>query len=216
MTPRERFDTLDEDAKARIFDAHRDINVDHYWWSFVYEGFTEDMAKVGISVDDMFFSGFWSQGDGACFEGRVKDWALFLPSVGYTSAALINHACEYFHFFVNHSSGRYYHEHSTAFDADLRLPETQEDEEFIARYSPHERDSLREAVWMVAINAFDEDTLCDEFVEVFKDHMRSLYKRLEAEYEYLTSDEAVLDSLDNNDRLEDAINETIEEEYENV
>jgi hypothetical protein len=211
MTPRERFEALPQATKDKILDEHRDWNVEHIdWWDSVYEGFKEDMLKVGIWVEDMYFSGFSSQGDGACFEGRVQDWALFLPSAGYTSAALIDHASMHFYFKVEHS-GHYYHENCTSFSSDMMLPEGQEDEEFLERCSPHEEDSLLEAVWMIELNKFNENTLHEEFEEVFKNHMRDLYKQLEAEHDYLTSDEAVLDSLEANDQLEDAIIQFTEE-----
>ena len=211
MTPRERFEALPHATKDKILDEHRYWNVEHDdWWEFVYDGFKGDMAKVGIEVDKIYFSGFCSQGDGACFEGRVKDWTLFLPSVGHTSAALIDHASMHFYFRVEHS-GHYYHENCTSFSSDMMLPEGQEDEEFIDSCSPYEEDSLLEAVWMIELDKFDENTLHEEFIEVFKDHMRDLYKRLDDEHDHLTSDEAVLDSLEANDQLEDAINQLTEE-----
>jgi arginyl-tRNA synthetase len=59
---------------------------------------------------------------------------------------------------------------------------------------------------------YDYDKLHDEFEEAFKDHMRDLYNRLEVEYDALTSDEAVLDSLHANDMLDEIIDE-LENEY---
>jgi hypothetical protein len=44
--------------------------------------------------------------------------------------------------------------------------------------------------------------------------MRALYSQLEAEHDHLTTDEAILDSLECNDQLEDAINSIIEESEE--
>jgi len=211
-TPRERFDALPEDLKDKILDEHRHWNVEHIdWWDSVYDQFKYDMGEIGIDVDRMYFSGFWSQGDGACFEGSVCDWELFLKSLGYTEPALIKHATSYFGMRVEHR-GHYYHENCTSFEADLPLPDGDADEWFLEHFSPYQDDrhSLHEAVWMAIINKHDRNALEREFAEVFKDHMRDLYKRLEEEYDYLTSDEAVLDSLEANDQLEDAINDAME------
>ena len=212
-TPRERFDALPEDLKDKILDEHRHWNTEHIdWWDSVYEQFKHDMDAIGIQVERMYFSGFWSQGDGACFEGCVCDWELFLKSVGYTDAALIKHAASYFGLRVTHF-GHYYHENCTSFGSDIPLPRHDEDEDFIDDYSPHERGSLQEAVWLALLNGYSGESFEREFTEAFKDHMRDLYKRLEEEYDYLTSDEAILDSLEANDQLEDAINDAMETDH---
>lgn len=212
-TPRERFDALPEDLKAKILDEHRHWNTEHIdWWEGVYEQFKGDMDAIGIQVERMYFSGFWSQGDGACFEGYVFDWELFLNSLGYTEPALIDHATSYFGMRVEHR-GHYYHENCTSFGFDTPLPSSNEDEDFIDDYSPHERDSLQEAVWLALLNQYSGDSFEREFTEAFKDHMRDLYQRLEEEYDYLTSDEAVLDSLEANDQLEEAINDALETDH---
>jgi arginyl-tRNA synthetase len=214
MEPRQRFDALNETDKAKILDAHRDINVDFDWWDGVYEDFARDMEATGIKVRTMCFSGFWSQGDGACFEGYVNDWGKFLPTVGHTNAALISHAQKDFGFGSSNFNARHCHEHSVEFDYLIPLPASAEDEDFMVLYGSGEE--LHDAVLLATLPQFDEDVLHNQFAEAFRDHMRDLYKRLETEYEYLTSDEAVLDSLDSNDRLEDAINETTEEEYDHA
>jgi hypothetical protein len=213
MEPRQRFDALDESTKAKVLDAHRDTNTDHDWWSFVYENFTHEMREIGIEVEEMYFRGFWSQGDGACFKGCVNDWAKFLPTVGLTDPALITFAASRFTFTVHHS-GRYYHEHSVDFDWCMPLPEGYEDDSFLYWYGNGEE--LRDSVLVTNLMKYNENELAAQFSEAFRNHMRNLYKMLEAEHEYLTSDEAVLDSLDNNDRLEDAIIEINEEEYDNA
>ena len=212
-SPRERFDALPEDLKDKILDEHRHWNTEHIdWWEGVYEQFKGDMDAIGIQVERMYFSGFWSQGDGACFEGCVFDWELFLNSLGYTDAALTDHATRNFSFSVAHF-GHYYHENCTSFGFDTPLPCHNEDEDFIDDYSPHERASLQEAVWIALLSGYSSDSFEREFNEAFKNHMRDLYKRLEQEYDYLTSDEAVLDSLEANYQLEEAINDALETDH---
>lgn len=52
-----------------LIERHRDINVDYEWYDCVYDRFIEfgNELKLDIARDDIQFSGFWSQGDGASF-----------------------------------------------------------------------------------------------------------------------------------------------------
>jgi len=54
---------------------------DYDWWDDVYEYFKETCDGLGIRVDQITFSGFWSQGDGAAFDGRV-DLTKFMEHKG--------------------------------------------------------------------------------------------------------------------------------------
>ncbi len=209
MDALKRFEALSEGDKQIILDRYRDINVDHDWWDCVYSDFTEDMKAVGIAVTSMYFSGFWSQGDGACFEGCVDDWRLFLKSLGYTDELMVQHFADHASFSVSHS-GHYYHENCTRFDAEFCLPDEYVDEEHFLEYCGF-GEELRDAALIAVLSKFDGRKLEDEFAEAFKDHMRDLYRRLENEYEYLTSDEAVLETLHANDMLDQIIDEYTEE-----
>ena len=200
---------LPESVKSRILDDNRYWNVEHHeWWGCVYDNFREDMKAIGIDVDVMYFSGFWSQGDGACFEGRVCDWDLFLKSLGYTDPVLVNHFSQNASFSVKHS-GHYYHENCTSFSMEFSLPEEFDEEDFLQVYGYGEE--LRDATLIATLSQYNGDKLEAEFTEAFKDHMRTLYRRLEEEYDHLTSDEAVLESLEANDQLDDLIAEHTEE-----
>lgn len=199
-------------TKDELIDKHRHWNVEHIdWWDSTYDCFKERMRGIGVEVDRMYFSGFWSQGDGACFEGRVSDWDLFLRSLGYTDKVLIQHAMDHFSFSVKHS-GHYYHENCTSFYADLFTPGGYYEAamlDFIETYSPYPVDDLRSQAWIALLCQYDSTKLEDEFEEAFKDHMRQLYKDLEKEYDYLTSDEVVWESLEANE-MTDELEETCE------
>jgi hypothetical protein len=145
-------------------------------------------------VDNVYFSGFWSQGDGACFEGYVQDWDKFLASVGYTDAPLVDHAFNHWYFSCKHR-GSYYDEYCTVFDYSFPMPDSRtDDEDFIEFYSPYE-DELKSRAWFAVISQYVDYNFAEDFKEVFRDHMRELYSRLEKEYEYLTSEEAVWEAI---------------------
>lgn len=214
MTPRERFYALSERQQAEILDKHRHYNIEHIeWWDAVYAEFKENMDKIGIDVHRMYFSGFWSQGDGACFYGQVSSWADFLGSLGYTCSALITLAEHAWNFRVTHQ-GHYYHENCTLFSCDMVSPDDYDDDvlgDFVDENSPYKTE-IQNAAFVAILKGYDYSALYKEFEEAFKDHMRDLYSKLEAEYEGLTSDESVLEALDANDMLDEIIDE-LEDEY---
>lgn len=189
-------------TRTELLEKHRDINVHDDWWQPTYDAFADDMRLKGIRVDKMYFSGFSSQGDGACFEGRVSDWSVFLPTVGVTCPAVIALAKEHWTLTVEHR-GRYCHEHSTHFDIYMPNPDDHGGYgslPFAEKYTPYpwDADDIRTLAWLALLDRVDYAKLEEAMQEAFRDHMRDLYKRLEEEYEYLTSDDAVWEAIEAN------------------
>ena len=214
MTPLDRFNALTKRQRDEILDKNRHWNVEHTeWWDVVYDDFKHDMSAIGIEVERMYFSGFSSQGDGACFEGRVFSWGDFLKSVGYSCPALIALAENSWFFKVSHK-GHYYHENCTSFSYDMTSPDDfsePEMDEFINMFSPYNTD-IQNAAFVAILQEYDSNKLYDEFEKEFKRHMRALYNRLEADYDSLTSDKSVLEALHANDMLDEIIDQ-LEEEH---
>lgn len=207
MSAIERFNALKEEVQEKILAKYREFNIVDGWWEPVFDDFTGRMADVGIDVEEIYFTGFYTRSDGACFKGSVDNWEKFLTSIGYTDPILIEHFSEHAIFKVRHS-GRCYHENCTEFDYELPLPLSEDDEHFVYLYGCGEE--LRDSVMLSVLSGYDPEVLKEEFVEVFKNHMRDLYQMLEKEYEYLTSDEAVLEALEVNGILDKAIDEAVE------
>jgi hypothetical protein len=214
MSPIKRFEALTKRQQDEILDKHRHWNVDHIeWWDSIYDDFKHDMDKIGIEVHRMYFTGFCSQGDGACFDGRVFSWGDFLPSILRADPALITLAEQAWSFRVEHR-GHYYHENCTVFTDDMACPSDycySELDEFVHAYSPYKTE-IQNAVFLANLQEYDYDKLREEFEQEFKSHMRDLYNRLEVEYDALTSDESVLEALHANDMLDEIIDE-LEEAY---
>lgn len=215
----ERFKALSQSAQDAILDKHRDWNVDggYDWWEAVYEQFIEAMKEVGIEVDTrterthkgktfespaICFSGFWSQGDGACFNGRVADWNLVLTLHDFPM--LLEHR-EYFDTmeFRWYTHGNYCHEHTLEFTDNDSYPVfiTAEHENLLRAAAAHQLEDELALEW---------ERFKETYEEVVKSYCRKLYSSLEEEYDYLTSDACVLESLSANDMLNELI-----EEYEN-
>lgn len=179
-----QFKDLPEERKQRLRDEYREVNVYDDWYEYVYDWAKDDAAKFGLDIAYIYFSGFWSQGDGASFSGRlqfkecldselpdeVRD-SVYAP-LKETNALLnildrdvylaISVGCE----------GRYSHEGTMSF-------------EWFDIYN----DEQLEIIYT-----------CEEKVqEALRDYARWLYRTLEEEYEYLTSDEAIDQYLNDQD-----------------
>jgi hypothetical protein len=193
-------ETVEREVSQALIDKYRDINVDNqYWYLDIYAIFRQDMDAVGIEVDHIYFSGFSSQGDGACFEGGVTNWKLFLQAHGYSDKILQDFACSRWLFSVNHS-GHYNHEYCTHFDTEVFTDKDSCEDYAIWRSLVENKDNeLKIAAWVAIIGQYDAENMEKEFVDIFRSYMRDLYRRLEEEYDYLTSDEAVKETIIAND-----------------
>jgi hypothetical protein len=179
----------------KTLDKYRNINVEHIdWWDSTRDMFKEDMKEQGIYVIQMYFSGFWSQGDGACFDGQLDDVPLFIEKNfkpdDYPMIRKLLGSGGTVTFNVSHN-GHYYHENSTSFsiDADrlehcIKIP-TDFHEQIVEQWDMELDNEIVD---------FEKQS-----VEIFKNHMRTLYRTLAEEYDYLTSDEAVKETVIAND-----------------
>jgi hypothetical protein len=155
------------------------------WWDGreMYDD-AKAIAKIlGITVERFYYSGFCSQGDGACFEGTydyakgskaaIRAYAGQDKELHRIADELQALQKQYFYRLGAHvkHSGHYYHEMCT------RITVTHTEEYY-------------EGDW-AADHADDEDAL----KELLRDFMRWFYKQLEEDYWYAVSEESVLDNL---------------------
>ena len=190
---------------SKLIDEYRDVNVDHHWWEFTYDMWQERLARFGIDVEkeNMKFSGFWSQGDGACFTGTVDNDERFITFMtGGTKAYPLwrkasQVSCLSLVIRIESTCSRYCHENtvdvSVEFDQFQRMRGYDQGEELL--WEMHR-------VWDNTMEAEYGDFLrdCRDFVRAL---CRYFYKDLQAEYEYLTSDEAVSEWIEANVDPED-------------
>lgn len=203
------FQALPAAVQKRVLKKNRDWNTEHDdWWDYVYSQFREDMKAKGISVDRIQFSGFWSQGDGASFNGDVEDFSLFISSheclANFQELAEHNKT-DYLDLRASWDSRstQYCHSNTLRYSFDNGLTEPDEDDyDSPLLYQVYRRQ--HEHV-MSLIESFED------WVEtVIKEHCDDLYKQLEEEYDHLTSDEAIVDNMLANESLQDAIDEAVE------
>ena len=187
-----QFDELDEKAKERAREWYRQGNYDDTFWSeCVIDDAKEIGTHMGMDIDNIYFSGFYSQGNGACFEGtwrasdveadKLKEYAPQDKELHRIGDGLAELAKEYpeGYFRVKHR-GRYSHSGCTSFDVELPCEQKEELE-----YGSPEYKALQVKL------GEDEDTL----IELARDFMDWIYRILEKEWEYLNADEQVDESI---------------------
>jgi len=173
-----------------ITEKHSCINTDHYWWGCIYRCLDNDMDAIGIYASARYFSGFCSQGDGACFDGHITSFEKFFAQPDFAKFEAIKENLASAKWA---SCGTYCHEHTLSFDINLE-------------YGPCEDRFDNPVRYQVARITYEEaEAQFDEFegalVEFIKERCRQFYRDLEAEHDSLQETEAIVDTLIANDML---------------
>lgn len=180
------FDEFCKDGQEDIMEKYRDYLVDdNTWCQLTIESFKEALQVVGFDGVEIYFSGFWSQGDGACFVGNYtytkgakskiekefpKDVALktlaenlqqFQRKEFYQASVDLKH------------NDRYYHEYSVRVGYSENLKTGNE-------------------------LTYEQDA---EFLEICKEFMCHIYSTLRNEYDFQTNEGLKEFFLNNSDSI---------------
>ena len=189
-----QYDELDDRAKERAREWYsRHVFEDSCDWEFVYEDAVRVAEILGIEIEpqyvplmngksrktpSIFFSGFSSQGDGACFEGTyryakgatktIREYAPQDKELHRIADEL--QAVQRKHFYhliasMNHT-GHYCHSGCMSVEVE------------------HNEDRYR-----------DIGDAEEEITQLMRDFADWIYERLSDEYDYQTSDEAVEEAI---------------------
>lgn len=172
------FSELPEDVRSKVLDNNRHINVEGSWWyESTFEDWRERLTAEGFENSVINFSGFGSQGDGASFTCDRVDVEKFTEA---------NKA-------------------KTRFKALLRLIETGDLSASVIRTTHHysHENTVRGEVEMAWNNETGKLSILGSELENFitervRQLSKQIYRDLESEYDYLTSDEAVQDTIESN------------------
>lgn len=185
---RVKFENLPESAKQQVIDNYREYGFDE-WWDAVYEDAVRVGNILGIEFDSkrhhnpaIYFSGFSSQGDGACFEGSyryakgaVKAIRAYAPQdeeLHRIAAELQKVQSRNFYrlrAYTNHR-GHYYHAYCMSVQV--------EDDSHTYRH----------------LGSAEED-----ITQLLRDFADWIYRQLEKEYDYLNSEKAISELLEGNE-----------------
>ena len=190
-----KFKELSDSAEEKAREWYREGALDYDWWEFVYEDAANIADRMGIDLRTrpvklmgggtrynpcIWFSGFCSQGDGACWEGTysykkgsvkaVKEYAPQDKELHAIAQGLYEVQRRHFYKLsakVGHR-GHYYHSHCMDIDVDL------------------DGDG-------------DYSDAAEEVRQLLRDFADWIYSRLEEEHDYQMSDEQVDESIEANE-----------------
>jgi len=147
------------------------------WHEFVFDDAKAIAKIIGIEIDDIRYSGFWSQGDGASFTGyygyakgaaaAIREYAPRDTEL-HAIADKLAHV-QRKHFYALQAAiaqfGRYVHEMSMSVDVDRGDGKEFATGDYVSgRYQPSDAE--------------------DSITEAMRDFARWIYRTLEKEYEY--------------------------------
>lgn len=173
-----KFHELTKEQQQKVLNNYRDWNIQGEWWGFVYEDYQEKLATFGFLNADISFSGFGSQGDGASFTSENIDIEKFISkfpkeSVQYFKPLIKKYKdiliCK-----VKRTDSRYVHENTCS--ADISFPDLE--------HTPEDETIANDLESLINVKR--------------KELSIEIYKALQSEYEYLTSDDALIEFWNEN------------------
>lgn len=181
-----KFPELSDAAKEKAREWYRNGAWDYDWWDSVYADADTIAGLMGITMDrkgkhspTIYFSGFWSQGDGACFEGTycykkgsvkaIKDYAPRDEELHRIATGLQDLQRRNFYALSASMKQHGHYNHSGCMTVSVS----------------DDRHTYR---W---VDASAED----ELTQYMRDFADWIYGQLEKEYEWLTSDEQVDEAI---------------------
>jgi len=189
-----------------------------YWYEGITEGFEERGIERGFDIDDVQWSGFGSQGDGASWTGQV-DLVPFLQyhlkpeDPDYTRymilIELIQNGFAARKFEVSRNSHRYNHEMTMALDRDnlIRYGDWSDTIVRTGIFTGAQASPLAESISMESLL----DDLMMWATDVARDYARDIYKALEDSYDDYSSEEYFLELCEINEWRFDASGKIVSE-----
>lgn len=172
---------------------------DYEWWDCAYEGFKEDAKAYGFEVEDITFSGFGSQGDGAAWNGEV-DVVKFLKAKNLDTEPMW--------FALMELARLGWIDDKASVAHSWRYSYTTQVHDFAVCSSLDEDSIMETGVFagmpvLALLNSFGVDDAIDELVDLIdgevEDFAKDIYRSLEKEFEHITSEESFRESCECND-----------------
>ena len=164
------------DAKERALSWLAE-GLDYEWWDFIYDD-AKNLGKcIGLRIDNIYFSGFYNQSDGCCFSGYYryqKKWEQIVKD--------------------------YAPDNKELYKIGLKLQSIQRP----MRYKLEGEITGDSRHWQTQIALDWQHKEQEEQInEVLEDFAHWIYKALQTEYEWLTSEEQLIETAEANGYLFD-------------
>lgn len=199
-----KLNELSPEAQERAYQDWARDEPSYDWWDSIYEMKIEEGKERGFEIQTINFSGFCSQGDGACWQGYILlpeflDWAdkqdpMPIPKhlSNLMRGAAENELCE--NSIKVSSRGNYCHEMTMLLDYGFSLDYNAHDVELKAGFFAGMTEEAFDALILPHYDEIDKALL-----EAARDFARDIYKALEDEHEYLTSEDHFREMAENNE-----------------
>lgn len=173
-----KFSELDDKAKEKVIDNNRGINVDHEWYDYIFDDAKHMASLMGIEIDNIYFGGFSSQGDGACFTGSYsykKGSVKAIKDEAPLDTELHRIATELFQLQRKHFYG-------------------------LSASVVHRGHYNHSGCTSITVNHYVEGQGVDEdLTDILREFMDWIYDQLQKQYWFLVSDEAVQETIEINE-----------------
>lgn len=199
------YEELSDKAKERAREWYRTDYPYYDWWDFLYEDFDTRAQELGIEIGkksvplmngktrydpEIYFSGFYCQGSGSSFSGRWRAWDMNPDKLKSEcpdetelhriSNVLVDCA--------NEDGGMWADIEAKGdnwISVEVHNGETIEEKLNDLEYKSNEYNLLAQACQQRE----------EEVIKALRDFNRWMYQRLKEEYEYLTSDKQIEESI---------------------
>lgn len=166
------FNELSNEAKQKAIEQNRDINTDYDWFNDTIESFVEKLNEVGFYDAEVYFSGFHSQGDGACFDAKIEP-LKFAETLNEKRVSKLIDAGILENFTINKTSFSNHYSHEKT-----RYVDVWEDN----------RTNINNTLI----------SLCEKIEAERLRLSKDIYNLLYKEYEYLQSDNVIIETIEAN------------------
>jgi hypothetical protein len=164
------FEELPTAVQAEIIEKNHSMNVPSGWWTETYDMSKDLLSLMGIEIDVINFTGFYSQGDGAYFTGNYIYTAgagEAIKTSGFDVPELIEIA--------------------------NRIQAIQKNHNYTLTANIVKNDNRYCHSNSVDIAVYNTES--EELKQCLRDCMDWIFLQLKKEYEYLTSKESIKESI---------------------
>ena len=175
-------------------------SIDYDWWGPIYEDAMTIASLMGVTIDKIAFSGFYSQGDGARFTGfytpvdnvqdKVKEYAPTDESLHRIAAEFDRIRAEFtlttvngcpipadYYALISTSASNYCHENTMVIDIDT---------------------AVGSLFWVLDDAGTHFDKIKTDLESALRSYAKWIYKQLAMEWEYLTSENSFKEACEAN------------------
>jgi hypothetical protein len=158
-------DEMNEESRKKAIENIR--NSPHCYFDPDLEIYKDELSNKGFENAEIYYTGFYSQGDGACFVSNCNIRVINDTYKLGLKRSVLECLIEYFSFTTDKNTSRYYHEKTMDCNA----------------WSESRADRLYDKARKVS----------EQILEIARGEARQIYRSLEAEYNYQHSDEYIVE-----------------------